>query len=175
MRNIRYLSIPGSKIPDWFSQAEVSYSERRNYEIKAVLVCAVISLDHQIQDDLRDEIPALPAIQARMSKPNKPLCVSTLDSMGVPKTNADQIHLCRYPDCHPLVFRLKDGFKVEVMAPDPPIIKGVQVKKCGIHLVFENDDDYIGNEELLDESQLSLSAKLAKFFQSNEEDGHEAC
>ncbi|KAJ9187572.1 hypothetical protein P3X46_003013 [Hevea brasiliensis] len=171
LRNMRNLSIPGSKIPDWFSQEEVSYSERRNLEIKAVIICAVVSVDHRIPDDLRDEIPSLPALQARMSKANTPLCVNTLDLRGVPKTDEDQIHLCRYTYSHPLVSRLKDGYKLAVKAPNPPIIIGVQLKKCGIHLVYENDDDYDGNEELLDESQLSVSAKLAKFFNSSEEDG----
>ncbi|KAF2325403.1 hypothetical protein GH714_027508 [Hevea brasiliensis] len=124
LRNMRNLSIPGSKIPDWFSQEEVSYSERRNLEIKAVIICAVVSVDHRIPDDLRDEIPSLPALQARMSKANAPLCVNTLDLRGVPKTDEDQIHLCRYTDSYPLVSRLKDGYKLAVTAPNPPIMQG---------------------------------------------------
>ena len=50
------------------------------------------------------------------------------------------------------------------------MIEGVEVKKSGIHLIFEDDDDYDGNEELLDESEQSVSKKLADFFNSYEED-----
>ena len=37
-------------------------------------------------------------------------------------------------------------------------------------MVFEGDDDYDGNEESLDETQLSISEKLAKFFSFLEEE-----
>ncbi|KAJ6765029.1 LEUCINE-RICH REPEAT-CONTAINING [Salix koriyanagi] len=54
LRNIRNLSMPGSKLPDWFSQESVvHFSERKNRTIKAVIVCVVVSLDHEIPEDLR--------------------------------------------------------------------------------------------------------------------------
>ena len=53
-----------------------------------------------------------------------------------------------------------------IIEHDPPIIKGLKLKKYGIHLVYEDEDDYDGDEESLDESQLSISEKLSKFFSS---------
>jgi hypothetical protein len=61
---------------------------------------------------------------------------------------------------------LKDGSEIQVRKRKPHVIEGVELKKCGIHLVYENDDDYGGNEESLDESQQSVSQKLANFFNS---------
>nr|POF02200.1 disease resistance protein tao1 [Quercus suber] len=94
LRNIRTLSMPGSRIPDWF-QAGVRFSEHKNREIKAVIICVVVSLDLQIPDDLRDQLP-----------------------------------------------------------------------------IIAGDDDYEGDEESLDESQLSISEKLSKFFSRLEEEDH---
>jgi hypothetical protein len=65
---------------------------------------------------------------------------------------------------------LKDGCKIQVRKRNPPVIEGIELKKSGILLVYEDDDDYDGNEESLDESQQSVSQKLANFFNSYEED-----
>ncbi|KDP21263.1 hypothetical protein JCGZ_21734 [Jatropha curcas] len=174
LRNLENLSIPGSKIPDWFSQQTVTYTEQKNCEIKAVMIYAVVSLDHRVPDDLRDEIPALPAIKAKLYNLNElAICDNTPVLLGVPRSDEDHILICRYPEYHPLVSRLRNGYKLEVTASQ--IIEGVQLKKCGIYLVSENDDDYDGNEESLDQSQLSLSAKLAKFFNSIEEEDGQTC
>ncbi|EXB74723.1 hypothetical protein L484_011001 [Morus notabilis] len=48
-------------------------------------------------------------------------------------------------------------------------MKGVELKKWGVYLVYEGEDDYEGDEESLDESQQSISEKLAKFFRTFEE------
>jgi hypothetical protein len=52
--------MPGRKIPDWFSKEVVRFSERKNRKIKGVLVGVVVSLNHQIPDDLRDQLPSMP-------------------------------------------------------------------------------------------------------------------
>ena len=91
---------------------------------------------------------------------NKTLCTIMLELKGVPKTGEDHLYLCRFPDHHPIVSKLKDGYEISIIEHDPPIIKGLKLKKYGIHLVYE-DDDYDGDEESLDESQLSISEKLS--------------
>ncbi|CAK7338944.1 unnamed protein product [Dovyalis caffra] len=170
LRNIRNLSMPGSKIPDWFSQEDViHFSVRRNREIKAVIIGVVVSLERQIPEDLR-YAPLIPDIQAHVLDQNIPIFKTALYLRGLPKTHEDQIHFCRYSHINPLVFMLKDGFKIQVRKRDPPVIEGVELKKWGIHLVYEDDDDYDGNEDSLDESQQSVSQKLAKFFNLYEED-----
>uniref|UniRef100_A0A6N2KJW3 Uncharacterized protein n=1 Tax=Salix viminalis TaxID=40686 RepID=A0A6N2KJW3_SALVM len=159
LRNIRNLSMPGSKFPDWFSQeSAVHFSERKNRTIKAVIVCVVVSLDREIPEDMRYS-QYVPDIKAIMLDQNIPILSTSLNFRGTPKIHEDQIHICRYSNINPLVRKR-----------NPPVIEGVEVKKSGIHLIFEDGDDYDGNEELLDESEQSVSMKLADFFNSYEED-----
>ncbi|XP_030961061.1 disease resistance protein TAO1-like [Quercus lobata] len=172
LRNIRTLSMPGTKIPDWFSREGVRFSEHKNREIKGVIICVVVSLDLQIPDELRDQLPIIAGIKANLVKMNKPLFTTMLELKGVPKTHEDHLYLCRFPDCHPIVSKLKDGYEINVIEHDPPMIKGLKLKRSGIYLVFEGDDDYEGDEESLDESQLSISEKLSKFFSCLEEEDH---
>ncbi|KAM1608933.1 hypothetical protein EV1_020836 [Malus domestica] len=169
LRKIRNLSMPGSKIPDWFSQDVVTFSERKNCVLKSVIIGVVVSLNQQIPDEIREELPAIVDILAKILVVDFPTFTSALNLQGVPNTNEDQFHLCRYPTCHPLVSQLKEGYKIHVTRRDPPLMKGVELKKWGIRLVYEDDDDYEGDEESLNESQQSLSEKLAKFFGSFEE------
>ncbi|KAJ4823707.1 hypothetical protein Tsubulata_027093 [Turnera subulata] len=167
LRNIRNLSIPGSKIPDWFSPEVDNFSsEFKNSKIRAVLVGVVVSFGHQIPDIAVDELPVVPDIRARILKQNTPIFTTALHLLGIPNTHEEQIHLCRYPHDHPFVLLLKDGCKIEVTKANPPIIEGVELKKWGIHLVYEGDDDYEGNEGSLVESQQSVSERLASFFNS---------
>ncbi|XP_042979970.1 disease resistance protein RUN1-like [Carya illinoinensis] len=84
-------------------------------------------------------------------------CMKSLTSTmpklkGVPKMNEDQIYLFRYPDCHLLVSKLRDGYDINVRGQDPPFINGIEVKKCGLYLIFKGDNDYKGDEESLDKS-----------------------
>lgn len=170
LRNIRNLSMPGSKIPSWFSQGEVRFANLKNREIKGVILGVVVSLNQQIPDNGRYRLPAIVDIQAEVLKLDYWVYKTVLHLNGVPKTNEDQIHLCRYPYNHPFVWSLKDGYTVHVTTRDPPFMKGVELKKWGIYLVFDGDDDYEGNEESLNESQQSLSERLATFFNTFEED-----
>lgn len=162
--------MPGSKFPDWFSQENVvHFSEQKNRAIKAVIVSVVVSLGREIPEDLRYS-PLVPDIQAIVLDQNIPIYSTTLYLRGIPKINEDQIHICRYSNIQPLVSMLKDGCKIQVRKRNPPVIEGIELKKSGILLVYEDDDDYDGNEESLDESQQSVSQKLANFFNSYEED-----
>ncbi|KAI9169618.1 hypothetical protein LWI28_015059 [Acer negundo] len=169
LKKLNNLSMPGSEIPSWFSQ-EVTFSKHKNREIKGVIIAVVVSVNNEIPDDLRYELPSIVDIHAKILAQNKIRLTTALNLLGVPKKNQDHVHLCRYPAWHPLVSMLKDGYKIQVVLQNPPFLKGVELKKCGIYLVFENDDDYDGDEESLDENQLSVSAKLAKFFGSLEDE-----
>ncbi|CAK9134309.1 unnamed protein product [Ilex paraguariensis] len=90
----------------------------------------------------------------------------------VPKTHEDQVYLCRYEDDHHLILMLKDGDRIRVAMRDPPYVKGVELKKFGTHLVFENDDDFDGDEDNLDESQQSVSGKLTSFIRFSKANNH---
>ncbi|XP_042501781.1 disease resistance protein RPV1-like [Macadamia integrifolia] len=168
LKHMRYLSFPGSEIPDWFVQETVRFSSRKNHKIKAVIIGVVISLDQQIQDDNRNKLIDIVDIQANLLRDNTlgPMYKHTMKLLGVPKTDEDQVYLLRYPNSHPLTLLLHDGDKIQVTMRDPTWFKGLTLKKYGIHLIFEDDDDYDGDEESLTESQQSVSEKLARFFSS---------
>ncbi|KAG5222018.1 disease resistance family protein [Salix suchowensis] len=113
--NIRNLSMPGSKLPDWFSQESVvHFSERKNRTIKAVIVCVVVSLDREIAEDLRYS-PYVPDIKAIILDQNNPIYSTSLYLLGIPKIHEDQIHICRYSNITSLVSSLKDGCKIQVL------------------------------------------------------------
>ncbi|KAK8627333.1 hypothetical protein V6N13_134946 [Hibiscus sabdariffa] len=169
LRNLRNLSMPGSRIPDWLSQDTVTFSSHESLDLTGVIIVVVVSINHHIPDELRYQIPAVVDIQAQIFNGDNRIATTVLHLTGVPKTNNDHVHLCRYPADNPLVLSLKDGFKIKVCRRNPPFVKGVELKKAGIFLVYENDDDYDGNEESLDESELTVSERLAKFFSSLEE------
>ncbi|KAF5945305.1 hypothetical protein HYC85_015533 [Camellia sinensis] len=151
-------------------ETEVSYSKPKNRVIKAVIVGIVVSIDHSIRDDLRDQSPVVAGILITILRLNKPIFNTAPLLEGVPKTDEDHFYLCRYENYNPLVLFLKDGDKIRVATQNPSPVKGVHLKKCGIHLVFENDDDYVGDENFLREDQQSVSQKLTTFMGSSEED-----
>ncbi|OMO57261.1 hypothetical protein CCACVL1_25876 [Corchorus capsularis] len=174
LKHLRNLSMPGSGIPDWFSQGRVRFSSHKSLDFKGVIIAVVVSLNQQIVGELRNELPAIVDIQAKIfNSDHKDIYTTVLHLEGVPKTKEDQVHLCRYPEHHPMLSILKDGFQIQVTMRNPPVDKGVELKKAGIYFVFENDDDYEGDEESLDDSQQSVSQKLANFFGSLEEDDHQ--
>ncbi|OMO57250.1 hypothetical protein CCACVL1_25878 [Corchorus capsularis] len=143
LKNLRSLSLPGSGIPDWFSRDSVRFSSHKRLDFKGVIVAVVVSLNHQIADELRNELPAIVDIQAKIfDGDHKQIFATVLDLTGVPRTNEDQVYLLRYPELYPIVSMLKDGFEIQVTMRNPPYVKGAELKKAGIFLVFENDDDY---------------------------------
>ncbi|XP_050375465.1 disease resistance protein RPV1-like [Argentina anserina] len=166
LRRMRSLSMPGSKVPGWFCQDVIAFSERKNRVLKEIIIGVVVSLNHQIPDDLREELPAVVDIQAKILILDSPTFTTTLVLTGVSNSNEDQFYLCKYGINNPLVSQLKDGYTIHVQRREPPYVKGVELKKWGIHLVYEGDDDYEGDEESLKESQQSLSEKLVRFFGS---------
>ncbi|KAG8498447.1 hypothetical protein CXB51_004950 [Gossypium anomalum] len=169
LKNLRNLSMPGSRIPDWLTQDMVTFSSHKTRDLTGVIIAVVVSLNHNIPDELRYQLPAVPDIQAQIFNGEEAIMTTTLNLIGVPRTNQENVHLCRYPAYRPLVSMLKDGFKIKVTRRNPPYVQGVELKKAGIFLVYENDDDYGGDEDSLDENQQSVSEKLAKFFSSLEE------
>ncbi|CAL5389928.1 unnamed protein product [Camellia sinensis] len=121
------------------------------------------------KDDLRDQSPVVAGILITILRLNVPI-FNTAPLLGVPKTDEDHFYLCRYENHTPLVLFLKDGDKIRVATQNPSPVEGVHLKKCGIHLVFENDDDYVGDENFMREGQQSVSQKLMTFMGSSEED-----
>ncbi|GKV22769.1 hypothetical protein SLEP1_g32598 [Rubroshorea leprosula] len=168
LKNMSHLSMPGSSTPDWFFQDQVIFSSPKNREIKGVILAAIVSLNHHFPDDLRD-LPVVPDVQVELFKGKKNTFKSGLYLRGVPITNRDNLYLCRYPPCHPLVLSLEDGIKIQLTKQNSPTAQGVELKEGGIYFVFDDDDDYEGNEEPLKESQQSVSQRLANFFHSLED------
>ncbi|OWM76004.1 hypothetical protein CDL15_Pgr009649 [Punica granatum] len=148
---------------------EVTYKALPNRPIKAVLVGIVVSVNSGFPEELTDCIPTLADIQATILMLDKPLFSTSLPLKGIPKANEEQVHFCRFLDFHPLVSKLKDGYRIRVELRDPPMIPGTELKKCGVFLVSDMDDDYGGDETPLSENQQSLSEKLARFFNSLED------
>ncbi|CAN4124333.1 unnamed protein product [Withania somnifera] len=112
-----------------------SEARHENSEIKAVLIAIVVSVNCAVPDDLRDELPVLANVCAQIGQ---------------------------YLLLHPLVSILKDGDIIQVGLGNLPVT-GIELKKCGIHLVYESDDDYQGNEESFDETQQSVAERLTRF------------
>uniref|UniRef100_A0A7N0U216 AAA+ ATPase domain-containing protein n=1 Tax=Kalanchoe fedtschenkoi TaxID=63787 RepID=A0A7N0U216_KALFE len=173
LRHLRDLSVPGGEIPSWFVK-EVPYFTRtkvtKHRSIKAVVIGVVISLDQQLHDDYRDKLPAIVDIQAKIFRPTDsyPVYTNVLNLMGVPDTNEDQLYLCRYTEVTPLLLMLQEGDRVVIALKDTPRFNGLTLKKFGVHLIYEQDDQ-IGegvDEEWLDESERSTSKRLADFLNS---------
>lgn len=131
-----------------------------------MIVGVVVSVNHQKPDDLRDELPVIPNIHANILRVNKAIYTTAMYLAGVPRKPEDNLYACKFADDHPLVSVLEDGDIIQVGMSVLPI-QGIELKKCGIHLVFENDDDYEGTEESLEENQQSVSEKLRRFIGSS--------
>ncbi|KAJ8569878.1 hypothetical protein K7X08_006455 [Anisodus acutangulus] len=169
LRHMKYLCVPGSDLPDWFIQEVPNVSTRKHCDIKGVIIGIVLSLDQQVEDNFRHKVPAIVDIQATLTKPGdtKPKFKKTLYLLGVPDTDEDQLYLCRFQECSDFTIMLEEGDKVQVAIKECPRFNGLKLKKHGMHLVFENEDNFDDNDEdLFDESQQSLSKKLANFFNS---------
>ncbi|MCI13128.1 TMV resistance protein N-like [Trifolium medium] len=114
-------------------------------------------------------MPGVVDVQAKVLKLGNPIYSTVLNIDGVPRTNEQHIHLQRFKDYHPLVSLLKDADTVCVTKRNPPYDERLELKKCGIHLIFEGDDDYEGDEESLDKGLQSVSERLARFFNTCDE------
>ncbi|KAL2543084.1 disease resistance protein (TIR-NBS-LRR class) [Abeliophyllum distichum] len=170
LRSLRNFSIPGSEIPEWFTRDEVCFSKKKYDAIKSVIIAVVISNNTQIQHDSRyDGLPVIFEVQAKIIRVNMAVFTHTLNLRGIPSTQENQLYLCRYPDYTPLVSILEDGDKIQVVRRDPPYDPRIMLKKSGIHLVYENDDNYDGEEESLNENQHSVTHRLKRFVDSPEE------
>ncbi|KAK7362126.1 hypothetical protein VNO77_04227 [Canavalia gladiata] len=166
LRNLQNLSMPGGRLPEWLSRQTVRFSKPKNLELKGAIVGVIISINHNIDipNMNRDHMPVVIDVQANVLKLGKPLFSTTLNICGVPRTDEEHIHLCRFHDYHQLIAFLKDSDTFCVSRRNPPFDVGLEVKKCGVHLIFEGDDDYDGDEESLDKGLQSVSEKLANFF-----------
>ena len=160
--------MPGSNVPDWFSGESIVFSKRRNRELKGIICVGVLSFNH-IPEDQRDSLQ-LVDVQAKVFNLTDNVYSTTFRLLGVPRTNEDHIFLRRFGVHTSLVHELKDKYALHLTKRNPPFIQELELKNCGIHLVLEGDDDYEGDEESLDESQHSVSQKLAKFFNSIAQD-----
>ncbi|KAF7850392.1 hypothetical protein BT93_L5529 [Corymbia citriodora subsp. variegata] len=138
------------------------FAAPKNREIRGIIFAVVVSLDSANQGN--SPLPAIVDIKGRLLRLEEHTTV--LNLMGVPDTSEDQLYLIRFPEFKSMVRMLKEGDGIDIVLRDPPSFPGLSLKRRGIYLVFENDDDYDGNEEWLEESQQSVSQKLAKFLSS---------
>lgn len=91
LRILRNLSMPGSNLPPWLTQKVVRFSEHKNLMIRAIIIGIVVSVDQHIQNDLRDQLPVLYGIYAKIFRSNMPVFTSAMYLLGVPKTHEDQV------------------------------------------------------------------------------------
>ncbi|RVX10626.1 TMV resistance protein N [Vitis vinifera] len=170
LKHLYNLSVPGSEIPNWFVQEIPCFSSHRNLKVTGVVIGVVVcvSVNPQMHNAYSDKVPVIVDVQAKLFRRNedKPVHSTTLKLEGVADTNEDQLYLCRFLDFKSLVLMLKDGDKIQVAVRDKPRYNGLVLKKYGIHLIFENDDDEDEDEEGLDESQQSISERLVKFLKN---------
>ncbi|XP_031386161.1 disease resistance protein TAO1-like [Punica granatum] len=166
LRHLYNLSIPASDIPSWFSQEITSFTPRKNRELRGIIVAVVVSLSDENPNNIKSRLPAIVDVKARVVRDNVELHTTVLNLMGVPEANEEQLYLIRFPDFKPIVKMLEEGDKIQITLREMPYFPGIQLKKHGVYPVFENDDDYAGNEEWLDPSQQSVSQKLARFIGS---------
>ena len=52
---------------------------------------------------------------------------------------------------------------------NPPLDLRFELKKCGVHLIFEGGDYYEGDEESLEKGLQYVSERLARFFNTYDE------
>ncbi|KAH9609152.1 hypothetical protein KSS87_002378 [Heliosperma pusillum] len=167
LRNLNSLSIPGSEIPGWFSEAAVTFTPRPNIAIKNIIIAVVVSVDLKKLDNAYAQQPNIIGIQAEIFRQNMSSHVfsTTLILAGVPMTVEDQLYLCRFKEFHPLVKLLREGDTVQIIQ-QRQAANGVELKRSGIVLVYENYDDYDGDEDSVPFEQQSETQKLACYFRS---------
>ncbi|KAG5067994.1 hypothetical protein AAZX31_01G037200 [Glycine max] len=162
LKKLEILIMPGSRVPDWFTAEPVVFSKQRNRELKGIICSGVLSFNN-IPENQREGLQ-LEDVQGKIFNLTDKVFSTTFRLLGVPRTNKDHIFLRRFGVNSSLVFQLQDKYTLHLKKRDPPLIERLELKNCRILLVFEGDDDYVGDEGSLDESQYSVSQKLAKFF-----------
>ncbi|XP_057448374.1 disease resistance protein RPV1-like isoform X2 [Lotus japonicus] len=167
LKKLKILIMPGSRIPDWFSGESVVFSKRRNRELKGIICAGVLSFNN-IPEDQRDKLQLMD-VQGKVFNLTDNVYSTTFRLLGVPRTNEHHIFLRRFGVHTSLVFELKDRCTLHLTKRNPPYVEGLELKNCGIYLVFEGDDDFEGDEGSLEEGQYSVSQKLAKFFNTSAE------
>ncbi|KAK7309545.1 hypothetical protein RJT34_06356 [Clitoria ternatea] len=168
LKKLEILIMPGSRVPDWFTAEPIIFSKRRNRELKSIICVGILSFN-DIPENQREELE-LQDVQGKIFNLTDQVFSTTFRLLGVPKTNEDHFFFRRFGLHSPLVHQLKDRYTLHLTKRNPPYIEGLELKNCRIHLVFEGDDDYEGDEGSLDESQYSVSQKLAKFFNFSKDD-----
>ncbi|KAM3304056.1 disease resistance protein RPV1 isoform X1 [Capsicum chacoense] len=169
LRRMEYLCITGDDLPDWFIQEVPNVSTHKHRDLKGVIIGVVISLDQKVEDNFRHKVPAIVDVLAMITTPGdaKPKHEKTLKLLGVPDTDEDQLYLCRFQEYSNFTLMLKEGDRLQVAIREHARFNGLKLKKHGMYLVFENEDDFDDNDEdLFDEPQQSVSKKLANFFHS---------
>jgi len=154
--------MPGSRVPDWFTEEPVVFSKRRNSELKGIICFGVLSFKN-VPENQREGLQ-LEDVQGKILNLTSEVFRTTFRLLGAPRRNEEHIFLRRFGGRTPLLFELKDRYSLHLQRRNPPRIEGMEVNNCRILLVFCGDDDYEGDEESLDETQYSVSQKLAKFF-----------
>ncbi|KAL1218977.1 Disease resistance protein RPV1 [Cardamine amara subsp. amara] len=92
LKMMRDLSLPGSRIPSWFSQGPVIFSAQPNKELRGVILAVVVALNHETGRD--NQLPNVVEVQAQILKFDlKPKMFHTLNLCGVPRTSNDQLHI----------------------------------------------------------------------------------
>ncbi|RHN41233.1 putative leucine-rich repeat domain, L domain-containing protein [Medicago truncatula] len=166
LRNFQNLSMPGTKLPEWLSRETVSFSKRKNLELTSVVIGVIFSIK---QNNMKNQMSGVVDVQAKVLKLGEEIFSTSLYIGGVPRTDDQHIYLRRCNNYHPLVSALKDSDTVCVAKRNPPFDERLELKKCGVHLIFEGDDDYEGDEESLDKGLQSVSERLARFFKTCDE------
>ncbi|KAK7307163.1 hypothetical protein VNO77_39985 [Canavalia gladiata] len=168
LKKLEIFIMPGSRFPDWFTAEPVVFSKRRNRDLKGIICFGVLSFNN-IPENQREELQIVD-VQGKIFNLTDNVYTTTFRLLRIPRTNEDHIFLRRFGVQSSLVFELKDKYTLRLTKRNPPCVNGLELKNCRIHLVFEGDDDYEGDEGSLDESQYTVSQKLAKFFNVTAED-----
>ncbi|KAK4263346.1 hypothetical protein QN277_028769 [Acacia crassicarpa] len=171
LRNLMNLSMPATRLPKWFSGQAVTFSKPNSRELTGVIIGIILSIHRDIASELQVQLPGVIDIKVNILRRGENPYSSVLDLRWLPRTNEEHIHICRYRYNSKLISMLQDGDTICVKQRDPPVDRGLELKKCGVHLIFDGDDDYYGgDEESVDRNLPSLSEKLAKFFNTGEQD-----
>ncbi|KAI9126423.1 hypothetical protein K1719_002844 [Acacia pycnantha] len=121
-------------------EAQEPRNNRRNY-----IMGIILSINQDTPSELHVELPGVVDIKANVLKQGKNIYSSVLDLRGLPRTNEEQIYLCRFPGYHPLMSCLPHGDTFCVTKKNPPVDKRLQLKMSGS---FDegDDEDYDGDD-----------------------------